>query len=243
MSDTHELHREVDVPPGDVLIHAGDFSVFSKSLRQIEDYNDWLGELPHRWKLVIPGNHEFFLEADRGSRSMLSNATVLIDESVSIGGLKVYGSPMTPLYGGAFGKSSAADRVQHWARVPAGTHVLITHGPPFGILDLSTGQSKRMGDPELLARVSEFVCALLACGCESFTHFGSIDLWLLRLFRLVPRCSLYKVEVVNVDAESFKVSARNLDVYSVYVVAVRAAKLVDTLEDDLCRASSVLRTA
>ena len=58
MSDTHELHREVDVPPGDVLIHAGDFSVFSKSLRQIEDYNDWLGELPHRWKLVIPGNHE-----------------------------------------------------------------------------------------------------------------------------------------------------------------------------------------
>lgn len=147
MSDTHELHREVEVPAGDVLIHAGDFTMFSKSLRQIEDYNDWLGEQPHRWKLIIPGNHEFFLEADPGRRSMLSNAVVLIDEAVTIAGLKVYGSPMTPLYGGAFGKSLAADRAKHWAKIPSDTNILITHGPPFGILDLSPGQPERMGDP------------------------------------------------------------------------------------------------
>ena len=60
------------MPAGDVLIHCGDVSLFSKSLRQIEDFNDWLGTLPHRWKLVIPGNHEFFLEASR-CNALLSN--------------------------------------------------------------------------------------------------------------------------------------------------------------------------
>jgi hypothetical protein len=30
ISDTHELHRELDVPHGDILIHAGDFTMFSK---------------------------------------------------------------------------------------------------------------------------------------------------------------------------------------------------------------------
>jgi Icc-related predicted phosphoesterase len=166
ISDTHELHREVEVPAGDLLIHAGDFTMFSKSYRQIEDYNDWLGELPHRWKLVVPGNHEFFLEADPTRRALLDNATVLIEEAVTIAGLKIYGSPMTPLYGGAFGKSSAADRAKHWARIPAGTNILITHGPPFGILDLSHGQSERMGDPELLTRVRQLKSLLL----HSFGH-------------------------------------------------------------------------
>ena len=44
IADTHELHHEVDVPPGDILIHAGDFTMFSKRLSAIEDFNDWLGE-------------------------------------------------------------------------------------------------------------------------------------------------------------------------------------------------------
>jgi hypothetical protein len=31
ISDTHELHREVEVPAGDLLIHAGDFSFAQNS--------------------------------------------------------------------------------------------------------------------------------------------------------------------------------------------------------------------
>jgi hypothetical protein len=31
ISDTHELHREVEVPAGDLLIHAGDFSFSQNS--------------------------------------------------------------------------------------------------------------------------------------------------------------------------------------------------------------------
>lgn len=113
ISDTHELHRELDVPAGDVLILAGDFTMFSRSLAAIEDFNCWLDELPHPHKLVIPGNHEFFLEADQSRRHLLTNATVLIDERIEIEGMRFWGSPLTPLYGGAFGRSHSADRVRH----------------------------------------------------------------------------------------------------------------------------------
>jgi predicted phosphohydrolase len=163
LGDSHEQHRGVEVPAGDLLIFTGDFTMFSKHLSAIEDFNDWLGELPHPWKLVIPGNHEFFLESDAGRRSLISNATVLIDEEITIDGLKIYGSPMTPLYGGAFGKSSPVDRVRHWQRVPIDVNVLITHAPPYGILDRSPGQIERMGDPELMARVKDLPSLRLHC--------------------------------------------------------------------------------
>jgi len=91
ISDTHELHREIDVPQGDLLLHAGDFTMFSKSLGAIQDFDEWLGELPHRHKIVIPGNHEFFLSSDPSRRSLLSNATVLIDEQIEVLGLKILG--------------------------------------------------------------------------------------------------------------------------------------------------------
>jgi hypothetical protein len=106
LSDTHQLHREVEVPNGDIFIHAGDFTMFSESLEAVADFNDWLGELPHRYKIVVPGNHEFFLEADPSDRFMLDKAIVLINEGTEIEGLRIWGSPVTPLYGGAFGLSS-----------------------------------------------------------------------------------------------------------------------------------------
>jgi Icc-related predicted phosphoesterase len=175
LGDTHELHREVEVPAGDLLIFTGDFSMFSKSVAAIEDFNEWLGELPHRWKLAVPGNHEFFLEADPRRRSLISNATVLIDESIWIDGLKIYGSPMTPLYGGAFGKSSPSDRVRHWAGIPDDVDVLITHGPPHGILDLSPGQAERAGDRELMARVNDLPSLRLHCFGHVHGGYGRLE--------------------------------------------------------------------
>src|ERR1019366_6946290 len=84
ISDTHQLHREVEVTPGDLLIHAGDFTMFSRSAAAILDFDEWLGELPHRWKIIIPGNHEFFLESDLSQRKLIGNATILIDEGIEI---------------------------------------------------------------------------------------------------------------------------------------------------------------
>jgi len=153
ISDTHELHREVDVPDGDIFIHAGDFTMFSESMETVVDFNDWLGELPHPYKIVVPGNHEFFLEADPSRRFMLDNAIVLINEGTEIDGLRIWGSPVTPLYGGAFGLRSAKDRRRLYAQIPQDIDVLVSHGPPFGILDTAPISGLHEGCRELLDAV------------------------------------------------------------------------------------------
>jgi Icc-related predicted phosphoesterase len=153
LSDTHELHRGVKVPDGDILIHAGDFTRFSKSMSAIADFNTWLGELPHRHKILIYGNHEFFIETDPSRRSMLTNAHVLINEETEIEGLRIWGSPVTPLYSGAFGLSSSEDRKQLYDQIPEDIDILITHGPPYGILDSVSQTGHHSGCRELFDAV------------------------------------------------------------------------------------------
>jgi predicted phosphodiesterase len=107
VSDTHGLHRELTVPAGDLLIHAGDFTMSSKPDWIYHHFDIWLGELPHRYKVCIPGNHDYLLE-DPEERTVITNATLLVDSGVKVEGLKIWGAPVTPLYGGAFGMSRAA---------------------------------------------------------------------------------------------------------------------------------------
>lgn len=164
LSDTHELHREATIPSGEILVCCGDFTMFSKSLSAIKDFNDWLGELPHRHKIVIPGNHEFFLEADERRRSLLTNATVLINEGIELEGLRIWGSPVSTSYGSAFGLSSPTDRARHWAKIPEHVDVLVTHGPPYGVLDCAPGETSAGGDPELRAAVERVGPLLHAFG-------------------------------------------------------------------------------
>jgi predicted phosphodiesterase len=148
ISDTHGLHRQREVPSGDLLIHAGDFTFYSKPPSIVSDFNAWLGSFPHRHKVVIPGNHEFILEEPR-NRGAITNAILLVDSGVEIEGIRVWGSPTTPLYGGAFGMSRAADRKRHWARIPEDLDILVTHGPPLGILDQGPGSERHEGCFEL----------------------------------------------------------------------------------------------
>jgi hypothetical protein len=78
VADTHGLHRTLEVPDGDLLIHAGDFTFYSKPPSIVSDFNAWLGTLPHLHKIIIPGNHEFSLEDPR-QRSAITNATLLVE--------------------------------------------------------------------------------------------------------------------------------------------------------------------
>jgi len=155
LSDTHELHRELDrLPESDILIHAGDWTFFSKQLSAIEDFDEWLSEQPVRNRCILcPGNHEFYLEADVSRRSLTPTGTVLIEQALSVAGLNIWCSPITPLYEGAFGITDPARRAARYAKIPADTHILVTHGPPFGILDGKPGTTEHFGCPQLLKAV------------------------------------------------------------------------------------------
>ncbi|KAL1977814.1 hypothetical protein VTN31DRAFT_673 [Thermomyces dupontii] len=60
ISDTHTL-RWQDVPDGDLLVHAGDLSN-DGSVREIQSTVDWLKSLPHRYKVVVSGNHDSYFD-------------------------------------------------------------------------------------------------------------------------------------------------------------------------------------
>ncbi len=155
VSDTHGWHRDVAVPDGDLLVHAGDLTRKGE-LDTVDDFDRWLGGLPHRHKVVICGNHDFsFQERPYEARSRLTNAVYLEDTSVTVGGLTVYGSPWQPWFGGwAFNLERGPALAAVWARIPEGTDILITHGPPAGILD-RTFRGEEVGCADLLARVRQ----------------------------------------------------------------------------------------
>jgi Icc-related predicted phosphoesterase len=147
ISDSHELHRELNVPDGDLLIHAGDFTFWNHTSK-IRDFNEWLGELPHRHNVVIPGNHDRAFHTDPRLHTLITNGVLLINESVQVCGLNIWGSPVT-CDDASHGHSKPEERAHLYARIPKDTDILITHGPPFGVLDREPGSSERHGCTEL----------------------------------------------------------------------------------------------
>ncbi|MFN8672405.1 MAG: metallophosphatase domain-containing protein [Candidatus Sericytochromatia bacterium] len=145
ISDTHVQHRSLNLPEGDILIHAGDISRVGK-LNEIIEFNSWLGTLNYKHKIIIAGNHDFIFENDYNlSKSLITNAIYLEDSGVEIEEIKFWGSPVSPrFYDWAFNRDRGEDINKHWAKIPKNIDVLITHGPPYGILD-KTVSSENVG--------------------------------------------------------------------------------------------------
>jgi Icc-related predicted phosphoesterase len=151
ISDTHGHHRAVKIPNGDVLVHAGDLTM-DGDLDDVVDFNNFLGALPHRHKIVVAGNHDFCFERHRESaEAALTNAVYLEDSEVTIEGVRFYGSPWQPwFFDWAFNRRRGPDIQAKWELIPPGIDVLITHGPPAGHGDkLDSGE--RVGCADLLA--------------------------------------------------------------------------------------------
>lgn len=161
ISDTHGLHANMfeEIPDGDVLIHAGDMCN-TGTLSEVQKFNAWLGELPHKHKIVIAGNHDFCFERQpESAERMLTNAKYLKDVSHTIDGVKFYGSPWSPWffdwafnfpYGDEHGTAARAT----WRQIPPDTQVLITHGPMRGLRDeVIMPPGDHVGCPYLLERL------------------------------------------------------------------------------------------
>jgi Icc-related predicted phosphoesterase len=155
ISDTHGLHRQLTIPDGDILIHAGDVTGRGQ-LSQVADFNEWLGTLPHRHKLVIAGNHDFCFERQPDeTTALLTNCIYLFDEAITLDGLHFYGSPWQPwFFDWAFNLKRGSEIRAKWNLIPPQTDILITHGPPLGHGDL-TYRQERVGCADLIEVVAE----------------------------------------------------------------------------------------
>lgn len=142
ISDTHRWHRSLDMPEGDILFHTGDFTDWG-SFTDIRDFGDWLRGLPYKHKVVIAGNHDVKFETvPEMCKSCLlqkKNIHYLENQTIELEGLKIFGSPYTPKFGGAFQlgylSGEFADYKFWKSQIPDKVDILLTHGPPFGILD------------------------------------------------------------------------------------------------------------
>lgn len=136
LSDTHGLHGRLSVPDGDVLVHAGDASM-QGSEDELRRFTDWLRGLPHPRKVVAAGNHDWLCqrEPERAAELFLG-LDYLLDAGLEIGGLRFWGSPWQPWFlNWAFNLPRGEALREKWDLVPPGTDVLVTHGPPRGLLD------------------------------------------------------------------------------------------------------------
>jgi Icc-related predicted phosphoesterase len=148
ISDTHGLHHDLKLNLDvDVIVHSGDCSNYRDPARnQLEVYNflEWYMTLP-AIKIFVAGNHDtsverrMFKKEDFAARGII----YLEHDEVIIQGFKFFGSPYTPTFGDwAFMK--ARDKIYKvWESMPEDINVLITHGPPKGVRDLTENREGR----------------------------------------------------------------------------------------------------
>jgi Icc-related predicted phosphoesterase len=179
MSDSHTKHDQVIVPPNiDILFHCGDWT-FRGYKDEVESFAKWLEKQPAKHIVLTGGNHEVTFkrclegsETDPSSKTWITDhcprAHILIHESLELEGIKIFGSPWTPafaqgwVWNAARTPTDAAHYFQPlladlWNDIPTDTNVLITHGPPLGILDwaldYSTGRIENAGCRDLARKI------------------------------------------------------------------------------------------
>ncbi len=156
LSDTHNCNEKISVPDGDILIHSGDATI-TGTAQEIRRFNSWFSGLPHKHKILVAGNHDWLFETDpeRAQDLLHPGIIYLQDSAVRIEGLKIYGSPWQPrFFEWAFQMDRGARMAEKWKLIPDGLDILITHGPPSGILD-RTPNGDLAGCEELREKVAQ----------------------------------------------------------------------------------------
>jgi Icc-related predicted phosphoesterase len=174
ISDTHEQdiyrivtdslkHREPQFV--DFLFISGDLTYrgYHRELKKIrKQFQQLLDEAWVRHIILTPGNHDVTFEADYGFDKQNecvelfkgnSKIHLLIHEHIMIEGISIFGSPWTPWFHDWAYNYHQNKAEELWAAIPDSTQILVTHGPPHGILDLTVYDAKNVGCPYLLEKV------------------------------------------------------------------------------------------
>eukprot|EP00008_Paramoeba_atlantica_P010237 CAMPEP_0201489572 /NCGR_PEP_ID=MMETSP0151_2-20130828/22888_1 /ASSEMBLY_ACC=CAM_ASM_000257 /TAXON_ID=200890 /ORGANISM="Paramoeba atlantica, Strain 621/1 / CCAP 1560/9" /LENGTH=315 /DNA_ID=CAMNT_0047875205 /DNA_START=862 /DNA_END=1809 /DNA_ORIENTATION=+ len=153
ISDTHNHHRRMVLPPGDVLIHTGDlvanYSKNSDIQAHFADVVDWFCELSSSYQLIliVAGNHDTLLDWENYSdearatlKRLPKNCKILSGSSCHFRGLHIWGSPLLTSRKETMNKryrSNAFERPRKvrekaFSKIPEKLDVLLTHTPSFG---------------------------------------------------------------------------------------------------------------
>jgi len=153
ISDTHNEHAGLRLPPGDLLIHSGDCLTESgaryvvrsgkrgaiKAVKPegeslFKGFAEWFGRQDFPHKVLVAGNHDLVLQGLGKERvqqllseaSRRGRAVYLEHDEVCVGGVHVFGSPF-----GYWGGDNDAflSRDCDYTDLPAGMDIVVTHMP------------------------------------------------------------------------------------------------------------------
>jgi len=172
ISDTHTMHGWLQVPEVDMVIFSGDCSNPSNPYLnepEVRNFIEWYASLPIKYKIFVAGNHDTSIEKKLVTPAdFTSNGIVYLENaSTSIEGLNIWGTPVTPAFGYGWAWNRGRDKMDKlWKSIPNNTDVVVSHGPPKGVLDLSYNRANDL----------EF------CGCSAMKK---------HMLRLQPKAVLF----------------------------------------------------
>jgi Icc-related predicted phosphoesterase len=203
IADLHE--HLVEIPACDLLLIAGDVSfAFKGNLRAKQTFlagpfADWLNRVPAEEIVLVAGNHDQSIEQWGIPDGLRSH--YLQDEGIELFGLKIWGSPWQPwFHDWAFNAPRRHGEVflaSKFEPIPAGTDIIVGHGPPLGYGDLTArpGGNAHVGSSAMTATLRRVRPRLMVCG---------------HIHRAYGRYRLDETEVINaslVDNEYRPVNA------------------------------------
>lgn len=143
LADTHGYHYYIGktspaLPAGDVIVHAGDLTGRGR-LYELIEFANWFGGLDYERNICIAGNHDEVAEnmGKNNVKDMMWERGViyLCDSECIIDGIKFYGTPYTPEFCGWNFMEHEYQLKKRYDNIPEDTDILITHGPPYNVLD------------------------------------------------------------------------------------------------------------
>lgn len=180
ISDTHSKHKKLNDYnlEGDVIIHCGDFT--SRGYKhEIINFFKWFSNLDQfDYKIIIAGNHDLMFDENNSLAKSLvpSNVIYLEDNSVIIDDIKFYGTPYQKIfYNWAFNRDSETLK-KHWEIIPDDTDVLITHAPPYKILDFVEYSYEHVGDKSLRDEIFNRIRPQINCFGHIHDQHGIVNL-------------------------------------------------------------------
>jgi len=150
ISDTHTYHSLLKIPENiDLVIFSGDCSNPRSPFlneKEVKDFIYWFSNLDIKYKIFIAGNHETSIEYGLIKKIEFTSKNIIYLENtyIDIEGLKIWGSPYTPDFNNWSFMRKRNSLNKLWQTIPEDTDILITHGPPKGILGLSEDRSHNL---------------------------------------------------------------------------------------------------
>lgn len=132
-SDTHGNHKKQKVPENvDIVICAGDAVEDNLVGDEYDDFIEWFASLPCKRKIFIPGNHELSFElgqADGIIQRMTDKGITVLEDAIE---------DCDDIIIGSIGHNVMIAQED----IPKDIDILVTHYPPYGILDEGMGSTE-----------------------------------------------------------------------------------------------------